>query len=295
MTGACFADRLMVRVRTIGAPLCVGLDPYPAQIPPLFGTGLDAMAAFCQEIVALAGDNAAALKPQSALFEAMGWEGVRLLHALIAEARALGLPIILDAKRGDIGATATAYAAASLGPTPGLDADAVTVSPFMGIDSLEPFLALASARAKGVAVLVRTSNPGAADLQALISQDRPLWAHVAQMLAPQVERLMGLSGWSGVMAVAGATAPTEAAQLRRLLPQALFLVPGYGTQGASARDAVAGFTRTAHGLEGGVVNASRSVLYPAGADRAGSLTAWREAVTDAMRNARADLAAACAA
>lgn len=294
MTSQCFADRLMDRVRVSGAPLCIGLDPYPAQIPSLFGSGIEAMAAFCEEIVALAAVHGGALKPQSALFEAMGWEGVRLLHAVISHARALGLPIILDAKRGDIGATAAGYAAASLGPAPGMDADAVTVSPYMGADSLAPFLDLARARAKGVAALVRTSNPGGADLQALISADRPVWAHVAQMLAPHVPLLLGDCGWSGLMAVAGATAPLEAARLRRLLPQALFLVPGYGAQGASARDAVAGFTRTPRGLEGGVVNASRLVLYPTGADRAGSLSAWRAMIAEAMGAARADLAAACA-
>ncbi len=293
MTQEPFADRLVARVRMLGAPLCIGLDPYTEQIPAFFGNGLPAATAFCHEITALAAVHGAALKPQSALFEALGWEGVRLLHAVIAEARTRALPVMLDAKRGDIGATAAGYAAACLGPAPGMEADAVTISAYMGADSIEPFLALAEQTGKGVAVLVRTSNPGAAAIQGLLSKDMPIWAHVASLLAPQTQRLLGACGWSGLMAVAAATAPDEAARLRQLLPDALFLVPGYGAQGASAADAVAGFARTPLGLEGGIVNASRSVLFPAPAQRARTLPAWREAVSAAMAQARAELAAAC--
>lgn len=286
---AAFADRLIARARALGAPLCVGLDPYPARIPGLFGQGLAAAEAFSLEILALAQPHAVALKPQSALFEALGWEGVRLLGQLIAEARNLGLPVILDAKRGDIGATAEGYAQAALGPAPGFDADAVTVSPYMGRDSLEPFLALAQARGKGVAALLRTSNPGAADLQDLDAGGQPLWARTAQLLAPAQARLLGASGWSGLMAVVGATAPEEARRARALLPQALFLVPGYGAQGAGAAAALAGFVRTPHGLEGGVVNASRAVLYPPAAERAPNLAAWRACVAEAMAAAALEL------
>lgn len=284
----------MERVREVGAPLCIGLDPYVGHIPAIFGPGLAGAKGFCREIVDLACAHGAALKPQCALFEAMGWEGVRLLHALIAQARGKGLPVILDAKRGDIGATAAGYATACLGPAPGMDADAVTVSPYMGKDSLEPFLALAQQNAKGVAVLARTSNPGASDVQGLICHDQPVWAHVANMLAPHTERLLGESGWSGLMVVAGATAPAEAMRLRHLLPKALFLVPGYGTQGASAAQAVAGFVRTPRGLEGGIVNASRALLFPEAAQAARTLADWRTAIQARMQAARAELAQACA-
>jgi len=287
---AAFADRLIERTRRLGAPLCVGLDPYPQRIPALFGSGLDAMAAFGAEIVALAAARAAALKPQSALFEAWGWEGLRLLEGLVAQARAAGLPVILDAKRGDIGETAAGYAAAALGPSPGLDCDAVTVAPYMGRDSLEPFLRLAEQRGKGVAVLVRTSNPSAVDLQEQEVAGEPLWRRTAHLIAPLSRRLRGESGWSGLMAVAGATAPAEAAQLRQVLPDALFLVPGYGAQGASAAEALAGFVPGPDGLrEGGVVNSSRGVLYPTGAADAASLADWRALVSQAMEQAAADL------
>ena len=293
MSAPAFADRLMGRVREMGAPLCVGLDPYLDMIPALFGTGLAAVEGFCHEITVLACAHGAALKPQSALFEALGWEGTRLLHAIIAEARGRKLPVILDAKRGDIGATAAGYAKACLGPVPGLDADAVTVSPYMGQDSLEPFLALAQQSGKGLAVLARTSNPGAGDIQGLICHDQPVWAHVANMLAPHTQRLLGESGWSGLMVVAGATAPVEAARLRDVLPNAVFLVPGYGAQGASAAQAVAGFVRTPRGLEGGIVNASRAILFPETAQAARTLSDWRAAIQACMRAARAELAQAC--
>lgn len=292
MSGPAFADRLIERVRELGAPLCIGLDPYLELIPALFGAGLTGAERFCHEITDLACAHGAALKPQSALFEALGWEGTRLLHRIIAEARSHNLPVILDAKRGDIGATAAGYAKACLGPAPGLDADAVTVSPYMGQDSLEPFLALAQKSGKGLAVLARTSNPGASDLQGLICHDQPVWAHVANMLAPHTQRLLGASGWSGLMVVAGATAPAEAARLRKLLPNALFLVPGYGTQGASAAQALAGFVRTPRGLEGGIVNASRAILFPEAAQSARTLPDWRAAIQAGMQAARAELAQA---
>src|SRR5262249_53207168 len=156
---------------------------------------------------------------------------------------------------------------ATLGAAPGFDADCVTVNPYLGKDSLEPFLRAAEQRSKGVAVLVRTSNPGARDLQDLDVKGEPLWRRTAEMLAPLAKRLQN-GDWSGLMAVAGATYPDEARALRAALPASLFLVPGYGAQGASAADAVAGFTRTSYGLEGGVVSSSRAVLYPEAAQAA---------------------------
>jgi orotidine-5'-phosphate decarboxylase len=294
MTQPVFADRLIARVRALDTPLCVGLDPYAEQIPALFGTGLAGVERFCAAVLEETLPLAAAVKPQSALFEAFGWEGARLLAALVGEARAAGAPVILDAKRGDIGATAAGYAAAALGSAPGLDADAVTVAPYMGRDSLEPFLQRAEAAGKGVAVLVRTSNPGAADVQALPVEGAPVWEHVGAMIAPLGPRLAGACGWSGLMAVVGATAPREAVRARALLPHTLFLTPGYGAQGASAADAVAGFPRRPDGVrEGGVVNASRSVLYPPAAQAAGGLAAWRAAVREAVAHAAADLRHAC--
>jgi orotidine-5'-phosphate decarboxylase len=292
-----FADRLIDVVRRKNTPLCVGLDPFPDKIPALFGDAREEIGAierFCEAIVGVAAQHAGVFKPQVGLFEPFGPEGVRVAQEAVIEARAAGMVVILDAKRGDIGTTAEGYARACLGPAPGYDADCVTVNPYLGKDSLEPFIALAQRDGKGVAVLVRTSNPGARDLQDLDVQGQPLWRRTADMIAPESARLRGASGWSGLMAVAGATYPDEARALRQLLPNALFLVPGYGAQGASAAEAVAGFVTKAKGREGGVVNSSRGVTYPAAAQTAKTIEDWRSAISDAMAAAAAELRAACA-
>jgi orotidine-5'-phosphate decarboxylase len=294
---ALFADRLIESVRRRGTPLCVGLDPFPDKIPALFGDAREEIGAierFCEAIVGVAAQHAAAFKPQLGLFEPFGPEGVRIAQEAVTEARAAGMVVILDAKRGDIGTTAEGYARACLGAAPGFDADCVTVNPYLGKDSLEPFIALAEREMKGVAVLVRTSNPGARDLQDLEVDGAPLWRRTAEMIAPATARLRGASGWSGLMAVAGATYPEEARTLRQLLPDALFLVPGYGAQGASAGDAVAGFVTNAKGAEGGVVNSSRGVTYPPAAQVAKTMEEWRAGVSEAMAAAAAELRGACA-
>jgi orotidine-5'-phosphate decarboxylase len=295
---AALADRMIEGVRRAGSPLCVGLDPFPDRIPALFGDArVDARAvgAFGEAIIALAAQHAAVLKPQVGLFEPYGHEGVRVASELTATARAVGMTVILDAKRGDIGTTAEGYARATLGPAPGYDADCVTVNPYMGLDTIEPYLALAEKHDKGVLVLVRTSNPGARDMQDLKVDGTPLWARAAQMIAPLSPRLKGNSGWSGVMAVVGATYPEEATAIRALLPESLFLVPGYGAQGASAAEAVAGFVVKNGVREGGVVSSSRAILYPSAAQSARTLTDWRAAIAEAMSAAKAELRAACAA
>jgi orotidine-5'-phosphate decarboxylase len=292
-----FADRLIDSVRRKATPLCVGLDPFPDSIPALFGDPRQETAAierFCEAVIALAAQHAGVLKPQLGLFEPFGQEGLRIAQEVVTEARVAGMVVILDAKRGDIGSTAEGYARASLGPLPGFDADCVTVNPYLGKDSIEPFLALAERGNKGVAVLVRTSNPGARDLQDLDVQGAPLWRRTAQMIAPESARLRGASGWSGLMAVAGATYPDEARVLRKVLPDALFLVPGYGAQGASAADAVAGFVTQAKGREGGVVNSSRGITYPPRAQAARTMDDWRAAIGDAMAAAARELREACA-
>lgn len=286
----------MDAVERTGAPLCVGIDPFADMIPrAVFGDPREdpaALVRFGESVVLAAQPYAAVLKVQLGLFEPFGPEGYGAARAVCQAARAAGLLTILDAKRGDIGSTAEGYAAASLGTFPGLDADCVTVNPYMGADTLEPFLKMADVQGKGVAILVRTSNPGAQDLQDQLVGDEPVWARTARMIAPLAARLRGANGWSGLMAVAGATYPNEARALRALLPDCLFLVPGYGAQGAGAAEAVAGFRATAHGLRGGVVNSSRGVTYPSGAREAQTLADWRSAVDAAMRAAHADLSAA---
>jgi orotidine-5'-phosphate decarboxylase len=292
-----FADRLLEAVSHAGAPLCVGIDPFPALMSTaLFGDPRqdpEALVRFGAALMEATAPYAACFKPQLGLFEPFGPDGYAAARTLCAVARDMGRLTILDAKRGDIGSTAEGYAQASLGPFPGFDADCVTVNPYMGADTLAPFLSLAAAQSKGVAVLVRTSNPGARDLQDLRVGDEPLWAQTARMLAPLTAPLLGESGFSGLMVVAGATYPEEAKALRALLPKALFLVPGYGAQGAGAKDALAGFVRGPDGLKrGGVVNSSRGIAYPKGAEGASSMAAWRALITAAAKAAQEDLAAA---
>lgn len=295
---AAFADRLIEAARKHG-PLCVGLDPFADKIPALFGDvrqdAAGALMKFGSSVIDIAAKHAGVLKPQLGLFEQFGELGYATARMLTEYARHSGMLVILDAKRGDIGTTAEGYARATLDAKPGFDADCVTVNPYMGKDTLAPFVTLAAQKHKGVAVLVRTSNPGAGDFQDLQVGGAPLWMRVAQMLAPEVAQLQGASGWSGLMAVAGATYPDEARALRGAMPNALFLVPGYGAQGASAADAVAGFVAGPRGREGGVVNASRSVTYPQKAQAAKTMAEWRAAIAEAMAAAAAELRAACAA
>jgi len=162
----------------------------------------------------------------------------------------------------------------------------------MGVDTIEPFVAVAEREGKGVVVLARTSNPGSKDFQAKLVDGRPLYLHVASSLLPMIARLRGDSGWSGLMLVAGATGPEDAAALREAAGDALFLVPGYGAQGAGAVEAVAGFVKRGTTREGGVVNASRSVASPKGALEASSASAWSGLVDSAIAAAQAELVAA---
>ena len=290
----CFANRLMDRVRDLG-PLCVGIDPHPGRLPALFGPeGPDAVRDWALELVALAARHAAIIKPQVALFEAHGPEGMIALQALCHAARDTNTLLIMDAKRGDIGSSAEGYARAYLAGHAPFPSDALTVNPYMGLDTLEPYVREAETHGRGVAVLARTSNPGASDFQLLKSDNTPLYLNIASALAPLRKRLRTAnSDWSGLMLVAGATAPEEARAIREAAPDALLLVPGYGSQGGSAKDALAGFVSTPRGLEGGVVNASRSVTLPETARSAETLADWRAAIETAMTAAQNDLRTAC--
>lgn len=265
-----FGDRLAAAVRAVDAPLCVGLDPHldhlPAALRARFTgrTGASFRAEAAQAVIefdavvlpALVG-VAAAVKPQLAFYEALGAPGMHALELCCARARELGLLVIADAKRGDIASTASAYAAALLDPDGPLSADAVTLSPWMGLDVVEPFLDLCRTHCRGVFVLVRTTNPGSALLQ---RHGRPEAAH---LLSAALDRLgadlVGESGTSPVGAVVGAFAGEEARELRDCMPSAWFLVPGVGAQGGSVAAALAG--RRADGL-GSLVASARGVLYP---------------------------------
>ncbi len=289
-----FADRLISGVRDKG-PLCVGIDPHAALIPALFGKpGPEAAAKWGVALVERCVGRAAVVKPQAGLFERWGASGLRALEEVCRAATRAGLIVILDAKRGDIGSTAEGYAEGYLGAESSCPCDAITVNPYMGIDTIEPFVSVAEREGKGVVVLARTSNPGSKDFQAkLILSDsgggEPLYIHVARALGPMITRLRGAEGWSGLMIVAGATGPQDAARLRAAAGEALFLVPGYGAQGAGAREALAGFVQGPKGMEGGVVNASRSVAMPDSAKSASAAKDWESAIDLAIAAAQAEL------
>jgi orotidine-5'-phosphate decarboxylase len=265
-----FADRLVDAVERKGASLCVGLDPDPALMPE--GVGV---AEFCRGIVDAVAGVAVAVKPQSAFFEAQGREGWATLADVCEYARDAGLLVIADAKRGDVPSTARAYAAA-FAPL----ADAVTVNPYLGHDSLEPFFAQDGV---GVFVLVKTSNPGGVDIQDLpLADGRPLWQHVAGLVDRWGADLVGACGLSSVGAVVGATFPQEVAEARQLLPRSVLLLPGVGAQGARAPDLAAAFTV---GPAGAIVTASRSVIY---ADRG---VGWQEAAAAEVERLAGELRA----
>ena len=230
------------------------------------------------------------MKPQKPFYEQLGPAGVVLLADVIKRARERGLLVLLDAKRGDIGSTADAYARAYLEPDSPMAAEALTVNPYLGLDTLEPFVQRSRDHGRGVFVLVRTSNPGAGDLQDLEVKGAPLFHSLARLLAPLEEELRGPeTGWSSLGVVVGATWPEEHQVVRDALPRALFLVPGYGAQGAAAAEAVRGFAEGPSGeREGGVVSSSRGVMFPEGADT-DDASVWEQAIDAALDRAVSEL------
>jgi orotidine-5'-phosphate decarboxylase len=247
----------------------VGLDPRPDLLPvELAGdahlsrsAAADACGRFCCGIIDAVAPHVVGVKPQLAFFEALGPDGLRALEEVATYARAAGLLVLADAKRGDIGSTSRAYAAAFLEPQgdrPAL-ADAMTVNPYLGRDSLEPFVAACRREGGGIFCVVKTSNEGGADVQDLVLSDgRPLWHHVARLVHELGEDLVGERGLSSVGAVVGATHPRAVGEARKLLPRAILLLPGVGAQGATPADLARAFTS---GPASTLVNASRSVIY----------------------------------
>jgi orotidine-5'-phosphate decarboxylase len=183
-----FAARLVAAARTLG-PLCVGIDPHAGRVPALFGGDTpDGLARWGEAIIGQVVGRAGIIKPQVGLFERLGPDGMRALQRVCEAARDAGLIVIADAKRGDIGSTAEGYAQAYLGKSAPFPCDAVTVNPYMGIDTLEPFLSAAESHGKGVVVLTRTSNPGSADFQMQDMGGAPLYARVVEALQPAIRR-----------------------------------------------------------------------------------------------------------
>ncbi len=244
------------------------------------------LALFSNEVIKAVAPFAVAVKPNSAFFERFGAAGWDALQQVCRQAKKEGLLVILDAKRGDLESTAAAYAEALLGDledTPGPAVDALTINPYFGIDGVRPFLETARPRGKGLFVLVRTSNPSAADFQDLDAGGEPFYLRVARAVARWAQESREASGWSPVGVVVGGTAPEPARRIRELLPSSFFLVPGYGAQGAPAAALRPFFLP---GGRGAVVNASRSVIY---AHEKSPGLPWTEAVAQAARAARDEL------
>jgi orotidine-5'-phosphate decarboxylase len=209
----------------------------------------------------------AAIKPNIAFFEQYGLPGLNAFKRLCDAIRVARIPLIIDAKRGDIGSTAAAYSAAFISGVTirgsrhvAFECDALTINPFLGFDTLEPFVSDCERYGKGLFILLQTSNPGAKDIQGLESKGTTVSGHIAEWLAKNAPRLEGECGFSGLGAVVGASYPDEARALRAALPTTFFLMPGFGAQGAGADDATAGFA-VKNGTKGGaLVNVSRGLL-----------------------------------
>lgn len=306
-----YADQLEEAVIRVQTPALVGLDPHLHLLPEPYAaahrtTDADERAQlvqdFLDEVIELVAGRVAAVKPQSAFFEALGAPGARVWEHVVRRAHAHDLLVIGDVKRGDIASTAEAYATAFLEGLPGTDpetlCDAVTLNPFLGAESIEPFLAACDRTGRGIYVLVRTSNPGRADFQ---THGAPSAAELSTKVAEAVDRwgsgLIGSCGLSSVGAVVGATSAGELRTWRERLPRTPFLLPGYGAQGATADDVVDAFLPAAdrehghgshhgsphgtHRARGALVNSSRGVLF-AWRSREHAGKSWKDAASAAL-------------
>lgn len=299
MTVVSFADRLWNSIQQKKTPVLVGLDPRYESLPePLqLADGdanlvdrAEAYTEFCRGVIDVVAPLVPAVKPQAAFFEELGPTGMVALAEVIDYAQQKGLVVILDGKRNDIGSTATAYATGLMGAAgqSPWNADALTVSPYLGDDSLTPFVEVAQARAAGIFVLVKTSNPGGKTFQDLqIADGRPLYLHVAELverLASETRGADSTSSYGAVGAVVGATYPAQLAELRAAMPHTMFLVPGFGAQGGTAADVAAAFDARGGGA---IVNNSRGIIFAHArkeyAQQFGAAR-WQEAVEAATRD-----------
>jgi orotidine-5'-phosphate decarboxylase len=275
-----FADRLTETSRAKKSIVVLGIDP---QLDTAEAPGIPKeyqLGNFCCEIIEACQHSIVAVKPQLAFFEARGVEGMRALAEVITYARGRGLITIADAKRGDIGSTSAAYAEAFLGKGE-FACDAMTVNPYLGSDAIAPFVARVP-DGRGVFVLVKTSNPSSGEFQDLEASGKPLWESVAARVRGWGDDHLGKSGLSSVGAVVGATYPAHLKRARELMPNAVILVPGYGTQGGSAVTCAAGSRVDGSGM---IVNASRSLMYAYQEKEAATPAAAAAFAAEAMRMA----------
>ncbi len=307
-----FSDRLCAAVETKKTSLVIGLDPIYSRLPAAIrghrqmndeydaAAAVDAIFDFCTQVMRVVAPMVPAVKINIAFFEKYLWEGLESYYALISEADDLGLEIIGDVKRGDIGHTAEMYAAAHLqnseltGMEDVLAPDAITVNGYAGIDGIDPFAKMAAEEGKGLFVLVRTSNPSAAEFQDFKSQDgQTVYEKMAEIVARVAARPehVGERGYSDIGMVVGGTAPEASTSLRTKYDKIWFLVPGYGSQGAEAVDCIR-FCKS-DGM-GALINASRSIIYayekPKYKDEFGD--DWKKCIEQAVIDAKMDLAKA---
>ena len=268
-------DKMIRKIRQTNAPIVVGLDPMLSYIPhhikreayEEFGETLEGAAEaiwqFNREIIDKTYDLIPAVKPQIAMYEQFGIEGLKAYDKTVKYCQEKGLVVIGDAKRGDIGSTSAAYATAHLGKVKvghsicsAFNTDFLTVNPYLGTDGVKPFVDVCNAEDKGIFVLVKTSNPSSGEFQDRLIDGKPLYEHVAAKVVEWGEASMD-GAYSNVGAVVGATYPEMSAVLRKLMPKTYFLVPGYGAQGGTAKDLKNCFNED--GL-GAVVNSSRGII-----------------------------------
>jgi orotidine-5'-phosphate decarboxylase len=249
-----FADRLAAEVERKRSQLVVGLDPQVDLLPvELRGD----VSRFCCGIIDAVAPHVVAVKPQLAFFETLGAAGIAAFEQVCQYAKRAGLLVIADGKRGDIGSTARAYSEAYIEGDPPM-ADALTVNPWLGRDSVEPFLGAVRRGGVGIFVIVRTSN-ASGDLQdAVLKDGRPMWHHVAELVDEWGADMAGEVGLSSVGAVIGATHPRAVAEARRLMPRSILLLPGVGVQGGSIADLTRAFQS---GPASAIVPVSRSLIY----------------------------------
>lgn len=294
-----FGDRLAQAVRTKRSAVCVGLDPRWQSLPQSIRSGIDtdnraavakATECYCRCVIDCVVDHAAIIKPQAAFFEQLGPEGMSCLYEVIRHCRWRGLDVLLDAKRGDIGTTAEGYADAYLGQASPWGCDALTVNPYLGDDTLQPFVSAANSRGAGLFVLVKTSNPGSGFIQDLQVAGESLYHRVSRVVQAAAEQSKGASGYGNIGAVVGATYPQQLVEMRAAMPNAWLLIPGYGAQGGTAADVAVGFD--SRGL-GAIVNSSRGIIFAYQLPKYQHLP-WEQAISNAARDMAEELPRPCA-
>ena len=293
-----FGRRLSNAIAVRKTPALVGLDPRLEQIPEqLAGTcdpnDLNQVATvyerFCCGIIDVVGQLVPAVKPQSAFFEQLGPAGMSALARVNAYAHTKGLMVLMDAKRGDIGSTAAGYAKAFVSADNPWHSDALTVNPYLGDDSMQPFVDQCVKSGKGIFVLVKTSNPGSRVFQDRVADGNTIFEHVAQHVQSLAEETTTDFAYGSVGAVVGATHPQQLVELREKMPNTIFLVPGFGAQGGSAADVAGAFDERGFGA---LVNSSRAIIFAHQREEYQSLGAdWQRAVEQATLDMIAQLAA----